>query len=249
MSRPITLTDEVIASLVEDFKKELATKRLFDGKLNYQAKLKGETEDKVNVIFSNLAFTKMLSLVMNFDDEVAWHGTVERDGSNFYVKDIMVYPQEVTGATVNTDQGEYTEWLYTFDDETFNSIRFQGHSHVNMSVSPSSTDLTHQESILTQLLPNDFYIFLIMNKKMQMFVRVFDLATNTMYEEGDINLYLGNEQFDMSAFNAEAKKMVKKKTYSKKTESKKGKSTSYYYYDNFVDMEDYYESKKQGYEW
>lgn len=227
MSRPIVLTNEVIDSLIKDFAESLKKKRLFDGKLNYSAKLKAENDDKVNVVFSNLAFTKMLSLVMCFDDEVAWHGTVERDGDTFYITDIMVYPQEVTGATVNTDQEKYTKWLYEFDDETFNSIRFQGHSHVNMAVNPSSTDLNHQESILTQLSSDDFYIFLIINKKMQIFIRVFDLASNTMYDTDDINLFLGNQQFDMTVFNAEAKEMVTKKTYqaSKKTSKQK----TYYY--------------------
>ena len=236
MSRPITLTQDMIESLAAEFKDSLTKQRIFDGKLEYKRTVALKNSSKVNVVFSNLAFTKILYLVMLFDDEVAWHGTVERDGDTFYITDIMVYPQEVTGATVNTDQEKYTQWLYEFDDETFNSIRFQGHSHVNMAVSPSSTDLNHQESILTQLSGEDFYIFLIINKKMQMFLRVFDLASNTIYEMEDINLYLGNEQFNADEFKADAKEMVTKKTYSG-GKSKKEKKTTYYggYYGNFSD--------------
>ena len=238
MSRPITLTNEIIDSLVQDFKENLMKQRVFDGKLDYKVKLDTKKDDKATVVFSNLAFTKMLSLVMCFDDEVAWHGTVERDGDVFYITDVMVYPQEVTGATVNTDQGEYTEWLYEFNDDTFNKLRFQGHSHVNMGVTPSSTDLNHQESILTQLSTDDFYIFLIMNKKMQIFIRVFDLSTNTIYEREDIDIRLGNTEFDIDAFYADAKAMVKKKTYPKKNSKKKD--------DDYFDYASYY-AYKYGY--
>ena len=69
------------------------------------------------------------------------HGTVLRtensksDSNEFIVEDIFVYPQEVTGSTVTTDQEAYSKWLYELDDDIFNNLRMQSHSHCNMGVS------------------------------------------------------------------------------------------------------------------
>ena len=61
----------------------------------------------------------------------------------------------------------------------------QGHSHVNMGVSPSGTDTQYYESLLSQI--NNYYIFIIMNKSDLMMVRYYDKRTNLMYS--DLPLY------------------------------------------------------------
>ena len=47
-----------------------------------------------------------------------------------------------------------------------------GHSHVNMGTSPSATDTKLQEDHLAQLQDNDFYIFLIVNKKREIWCTI-----------------------------------------------------------------------------
>lgn len=218
MSRPIKMTADMIASMQKEFIEALRMMKLADGKVNYTKKLTLEGDDRATVEFSAAAFAKMILLVQNFTSEVAWHGVAKRDEddpSYFRISDIMVYPQEVTGSTVNTDQEAYQTWLYNFDDDVFNNIRMQGHSHVNFSTTPSGVDLTHQEKILEQVGDNDFYIFMIWNQKFERTIKIFDMANNTLYETGDIDVLIGEDGCDLAAFVRDAKAVVKTRTYQR----------------------------------
>jgi len=125
-----------------------------------------------------------------------------------------VYPQEVTGSTVNTDWGKYTEWLYSFDDEDFNKIRMQGHSHVNMGVNPSGVDVNHRAEILKQLDPDMYYIFMIWNKALKAHTLIYDMKRNVLYEDDDIILEILDDE-SMEAFLSVAKENVQKKKPTK----------------------------------
>jgi len=216
MSKPITLTDELIAKMQEEFAEHLRKTKLSDGKLTYTKSFSYDDEDaKAKLMFTALAYLKMLSLVQHVSDEVAWHGFVERKADDlFLITDIVVYPQTVTGATVNTDQERYQRWIMEVDDEKFNNLRMQGHSHVNMACSPSPTDLNHQEQILQQLTGDSYYIFIIWNKRGDHNIKIYDFANNTLYEDKDIEVGVIDEGFDLDDFLAEADENVQKKTYS-----------------------------------
>jgi len=224
MPRPIKPTEETINKMVEEFKSMLTNAKMQDGELKYEATWDyTNCKDKVEIAFEPTAFLKMYMLIQDFDSEIAWHGVVERDGDKkFIVKDIIVYPQEVTGVTVVTDQKEYTDWLYALDDDTFSKVRFQGHSHVNMAVSPSSTDETGQQGILKQLRDDDYYIFMIWNKKLSRYARVYDLKNNTLYMSEDVIVTL-TDGTDLSKFLKSSKSAVKKEekkyTYNNKSYS------------------------------
>lgn len=235
--KPIKLNDAQVRKIQDDVLKMLSEEKLYNGKIDLKYSIKSTPGD-IRLGFSPLAFSKMLALIYTFDSEVGWHGTAVRTDDGFFVKDIMVYPQEVTGTTVNTDQEGYEQWLMSLDDEQFNECRMQGHSHVNMGTSPSSVDITHQESILGQLGDDDYYIFMIWNKKMQRTIYIFDMQHNIMYEDDDINIYIGDTDFDMKEFLDDAESLVEKKTYTgkyygaskskKSTGSKKDNVTSLY---------------------
>lgn len=217
MSKPIKLTDDLINAIQKEFVDSIKKAKMFDGKLNYTKNFKWDGRDNASIVFSATAFAKMTMLVQNFESEVAWHGVAyrdETDKSRFHISDILVYPQVVTGATVNTDQEAYQTWLYAHDDEVFKNIRMQGHSHVNMGTTPSGVDATHQEKILSQIGENMFYIFMIWNKKFDRNIRIFDMANNTLYETEEINVYIGDDNCDLAAFLNNAKSLVKAKTYS-----------------------------------
>ena len=216
MSKPIKLTDELIAAIQQEFVESIKKTKMFDGKLNYTKNFKWDGDDRATIVFSAVAFAKMTMLVQNFTSEVAWHGVAYRDEkkkNKFYITDILVYPQVVTGATVNTDQEAYQNWLYSYEDEVFNNIRMQGHSHVDFSTTPSGVDTAHQEKILSQIDDTMFYIFMIWNKKFERNIKIFDLANNTLYETSDIDVCIGNEDCDLNAFIKGAKELVKTKTY------------------------------------
>lgn len=221
MSKPIKLTDELLQKIQEEFIAKVKTMKMFDGKLEYSRTFKWDgDDDRATVYLSSVAFAKMNALIQQFNDEIAWHGVVQRDPDNpstFRIIDILVYPQVVTGTTVNTDQDAYQTWLYSFDDDVFNNIRMQGHSHVNMGVSPSGVDTSHQEKILEQISEDDYYIFMIWNKKYEHFVRIFDLKNNTLYETADVDVFIGDTGVDLQAFINGAKEIVTKKTYTPAT--------------------------------
>ena len=210
MPKPIRITSEMKQKAQNEFAALLADMRMSDGQINYS---KAFQYEKASVILwlTPVAYSKTVALVSEFSDEVAWHGLAARQGvSEFIIEDIFVYPQEVTGSTVNTDQERYTQWLYEFDDDAFNAIRMQGHSHVNMGVSPSGVDSGHREKILDQLDANMFYIFMIWNKALKTHTLIYDMANNVLYEDGDITVkILGDDSLE--TFLADAMEKVQKK--------------------------------------
>lgn len=194
----IKIDDEVKEDLIENFKKYINTTKLTESNIHYTAAIDNLVDKtkypKARLYISAIAYLKMMLYVRDTSTEIAWHGTVKRHGKNvFQITDVMLYPQTVTGATVNTDQDKYNEWIQDLDDDTHNSMRFQGHSHVNMGVTPSGTDMTFYNDILQVLPNNDFYIFMIMNKQGNMTLLIYDLAENIIYENEDIDYSIIND--------------------------------------------------------
>lgn len=217
MSKPIRMTDEHRRQILQEFATSLQGAKLADGKISFIKTFTLEKQ-KATVYFTASAWTKMVMLIKEFDKEVAWHGVAYRSEdeskNEYYITDILVYPQEVTGATVNTDQERYQTWLYQHDDEVFNNIRMQGHSHVNMGVSPSGVDTTHQEQILEQLEDDMFYIFMIWNKSFNHYFKVYDMKKNILFESGDVDVKIADGGIGLDEFIKSAKDMVKNKGYT-----------------------------------
>ena len=197
MSKPIKMTEQYMAECRADFEKALQLTKLADGKLSF-TKVFTCGDRKATVVFTAGAWAKMALLVKEFDKEVAWHGVAHRATDEavdeYIIEDIVVYPQEVSGTTVEMDTEKYAEWLMqNADDERFNNIHMQGHSHVNMPTSPSSVDLNHQEEILNMLGDDDFYIFMIWNKSFVSTNKIYDLKKNVLFEDKDITVKLEGE--------------------------------------------------------
>ena len=188
----------------------------FDGKVKFDFDF-AKVEEKAILYFTETAWMKMQYLIAVFSSECAWHGVVERHGedkSEFIVKDILVYPQQVTGATVTTDQKEFEDWMKALDDNTFNAMKFHGHSHVNMGVTPSSVDNEHQRGIVSQLNDSQFYIFGIFNKSGNRWLKIFDMKRNIVFEKDDIEVKIlmdGSRCFDLME---DADKKITTKTVS-----------------------------------
>lgn len=172
-------------------------------------------KDRVRVIFTPQAWTKMWGLVDHFPTEVAWNATVTRTGDAFLVDDILVHKQRVTGGTVRTDPAEYDEWLGAFDDETFERIRLHGHSHASMKPFPSQLDKELQEDIVSQLRDDQFYIFMIVNKNREVWARVVDLDDGWDYWADSVVCEV-QTAYDLSAFLAEADELVERTFYYRK---------------------------------
>lgn len=213
MARPIKITEEMAAMIQAEFMNSLTGGKMFDGTIKFTKTLSYDKDGgKAYITFTVPAFAKMQMLIQSFDSEVAWHGVATREEgrpNSFIITDILVYPQIVAGATVNTDQEQYQTWLYSFDDEVFNNIRMQGHSHVNFSTSPSVVDTEHQGKILEQLDDDMFYIFMIWNKKLEHTLKIYDLQNNVLYENKDIVVHIGSDGLDLVAFVDNARKLCK----------------------------------------
>lgn len=231
MSKPIKLTPDILADAKKEFEEQLSSlnTKMFDGKVTFTKTYKWKGDDKATIIFTPGAYFKMFRLIQEFSDEVAWHGVAYRDAEDssvFHITDIIVYPQTVTGSTVNTNQVEYETWLMGLDDEIFNNLRMQGHSHVNMTTTPSGVDTSHQEAILNQLEDSMFYIFMIWNKSLSHNIKIFDLQNNTLYEDGDVIVKIAAGDEDYDEFIKKAKDLVVKKTYQYSSGYNKGTQTT-----------------------
>lgn len=176
--------------------------------------LKNNVSQKAEVHFSTEAYYKMFALVDECSKEIAWDGVVYRDEENpnvFYVTDIIVYPQMVSGATVDTDDIPYLEWLNGLDDETFNHRRFNGHSHVNMGTTPSATDTTYREQSILNV--KDFFIYGIFNKRKEFNFQIYDVENNIIYDNQDIIFYTPEPDYSYWAKQT-IKDNVTEKVYS-----------------------------------
>lgn len=221
MSKIIKMTPEYLDEVRQDFEKALRLTKLADGKLNF-TKTFSAGDRKATVYFTAEAWAKMVMLIKEFDKEVAWHGVAYRvedeTRDEYVISDIMVYPQEVSGTTVEMDTEKYATWLMeNIEDERFNNIHMQGHSHVNMGTSPSSVDLNHQEEILNMLGDEDFYIFMIWNKSFVSTNKVYDLKKNVLFEDKDVSVKIIGAVENLDDFIKAAKDMVKTKSYTPTT--------------------------------
>lgn len=157
--------------------------------------------DKINVKISPVAFMKMQTLVMGFDKEVGWYGTVERIEDGFRIKDVLVFPQYTSAAYIDDERDdplEFRKWLDTLSDDDYNSRRLWAHSHVNMGVSPSGVDTNmfkrFKDSCCVEGIPNRFTLCLIMNKRSQTYWWAYDADAQKEYKNKDINFMIEVEE-------------------------------------------------------
>lgn len=214
MSKAINITQEMIEETLNEFREMLAKGRIQNGTISFSKSI-GKNDKKTTLYFTEMAYLKMMMLVWTSDKEVGWHGLAYKKNGEYIITDILVYPQKVTGATVESDDDRYPEWLVKLDDDTFKALNMQGHSHVNMGVTPSQTDENDQKMILTQKLKDDsFYIFMIINKKGEKTIRIYDLEDNALYETADVSVKLIKDGTGIMDFLDEAEDLVQEKKYT-----------------------------------
>ena len=121
-----------------------------------------------SVFYTDEAWAKMQLTISHCQKEVGWVGLVERHGkNNFLITDIFVPSQEVTGATTNIDPNALIELVdqLTRDGLDPDKLRYWGHSHVTMDVTPSVTDERQVQEYVESIGDNDFFIRGIYNKQ------------------------------------------------------------------------------------
>lgn len=235
MAKKIFSSQEDIQKFLSSARFQLAemesslSKKKFQGTNDREITVKFKMDDAkdkrtASIEFMPKAWIKMRALVDTFTGEVQWHGLVERKNINtFIVRDVLIFPHEVTSTTVVSNQTEYEQWLNDLDDEEFNACRLHGHSHVNMGVTPSGTDMAYRHNVLDNFgLPNEqtdlFYIFLITNKREEMSAEIYDLQNNALYSTDEISFDVIVDDDDyLAEFLSEAKSCVKEANYGTST--------------------------------
>lgn len=134
-----------------------------------------------HIYFSTLAWSKIKIIVDIATQEVGWLcsvSEVEDMPFIYIIKDLHLFEQTVHGAETELDDKDILQW---FDNQIkedkldfVNGIKMWGHSHVNMSPSPSGQDVSQIEALSEH---SEFFIMGIFNKKGD--VRL-DLYTPTM---------------------------------------------------------------------
>lgn len=222
------------------------------------------TKKKVyhQVVFTSDAWLKMQALVINSNKEICWYGLCKQlNAYSYIVYDILVHPQEVTSATVRLDDAEYAKWLNSLSDDEFNNLRFEGHSHVNMSVTRSGQDSETEIGMANQLKPGQFMIFVIMNKKMELAFRLYRNDNNKVscLEFNNYEILINNKTASKYSDDIIAKR-IKTKTYSyptyvkpsnkkttNKTSSEKKRYDAYEYDDDYSYDQDWYDKYFEKY--
>lgn len=245
MARPYKMTKEIREKLIGEFTKMIKNAKMYNGHLEVKKDYKWEDGERAVLQFTQLAWTKMLTVINHFDTEVGWHCTAERIDDNTYrIIDLLFYPQEVTGATVNTDDEAWKKWEITDEyNAVANQVLAHGHSHVNMGVTPSGQDNAHWSELIKTVSDDGFYILMIWNKKMQYTINIYNMRENTIFETADIDIEV--EGFDLADFFKQVDSRVKTRaikpassyptypsypgsTYSGKSSSKSSKGQGFY---------------------
>ena len=208
--RNIRLTNKQISEMCAEFRRQLKETKSRSGKIDLSYPLTSiKNGEKAEIVFTPVADKKLTALVDLCSKEIGWHGTVVRDpekANRFIIEDIFVFPQTVTATTVTPDETDYALWLAGLDDDTFNKLRFHGHSHVRMACTPSGVDTEYQDNILANL--KDFYIFGIFNKNSSNWMLIYDIENNILYEDKDI-IYCCNTSEEEDWAAEQIKELVK----------------------------------------
>lgn len=156
---------------------------------------------KPTLIIPSDIYVQMLELINQSDVECSWHGLVDRDlrDNSYTIYDILVFPQINSATATTTDEKEFAEWqtkLIIDPEFPLEDLRMHGHSHVNMNVFSSGVDDQYQKDLLAKVEDGDYYIFLIMNKKMEMCIFIYDFEQQILFEKNDIDLRITDIEGD-----------------------------------------------------
>lgn len=144
------------------------------------------------------AYMMMLELVNQSPVECSWHGLVDKNDNTYCIYDVLVFPQRNSPTSTTTDEKEFAEWqteLILDPEFPIEHLRMHGHSHVNMNVFSSGVDDKYQKDLITKVENGDYYIFLIMNKKMEICMFLYDFEQQIMFDKNDIKFEIVDDRF------------------------------------------------------
>ena len=112
------------------------------------------------------------------EKEIGWLGFVKKyPGTGYLITDVVLLKQEVHATTTEIDPAALLDFWAATPAEQQADIKLWGHSHVNMSPSPSGQDDSQMDYFKDG---NDWFIRLITNKKGDMNITIYDYANVCM---------------------------------------------------------------------
>ena len=169
------------------------------------------------IVFSEHAYAQLSIMLFNWNSEFHIDGCITRSikgqlggerEMEYYIDHFIVPPQEVGACHTYQDAPGIADWLNSLSDDEFNSRRCFLHSHVDMSVNPSGTDIENQEEYIKILGEHDFAVFVIANKKGEFYIRIVD---NEFPMTEDDMVYI--EAAGLTDWVREADRNIKEKKY------------------------------------
>lgn len=158
-----------------------------------------EFETKLEIIESKIpsinildvALQKMKIYVDECPDEIGWLGVASREGSLVTIRDVILFDQDVHATTTEiTPEGlsQFAEELVKEEGgvELWNNIKVWGHSHVNMSTSPSGQDDSQME--VFEDSGHEWFVRIIANKKGELVADFYDFETGICYIDTPWNI-------------------------------------------------------------
>ena len=149
-------------------------------------KIKNMGDNKMKIVISELAYKQMSYIIKNSNQEVGWIVTVDKDEitNTFRINECIILDQEVNGVTCELSPNALNELALSLissgNIETYESIGGWCHSHVNMTVLPSSQD---NEQMKYFKEGNDWFLRGIGNKSGEMKFDLFDYKNGLVYED------------------------------------------------------------------
>ena len=145
--------------------------------------------------------------------EIGWLAFVERfETQGFLITDCVLLKQEVNGSTTEIDPNALLEFWNNTPVEKHNLIKMWGHSHVNMSPTPSGQDNEQMEYFKDG---NPWFIRLITNKKREYHIDIYDYVNGIKVhmDQADLKDYNPHANELRKSIEEEIKEKVKKKEY------------------------------------
>ena len=139
-------------------------------------------KDMPRVLISRAAYNAMWHYVDIASQEIGWLGTCCRQGNDFLIEEVFLFKQEVSHVSTEITADGLAEMAQELISsrpdgvEVCNSLRFWGHSHVNMGTSPSGQDDSQMD--VFQESRHSFFVRAILNKQGRMEFTIY------LYESG-----------------------------------------------------------------
>lgn len=144
--------------------------------------------------------------------EIGWLGFVKKcPGAGYLITDVVLLKQEVHATTTEIDPAALLDFWAQTPVEQQADIKLWGHSHVNMSPSPSGQDDSQMDYFKDG---NDWFIRLITNKKGDMNITIYDFANGVEIHDDKLYTYNPKRVELREQIEAEIKEKVTEKKYT-----------------------------------